>query len=82
MGAWALLPGLCCLGFAAWLWWSACLPPPTAVWSDAAPPPRPALPLQSIGLPVLNGWGLSETSPVLACRRNLPRQNVRGSVGE
>ena len=34
------------------------------------------------GLPILNGWGLSETSPVLACRRNFPRQNVRGSVGE
>jgi long-chain acyl-CoA synthetase len=37
---------------------------------------------EAVGLPVLNGWGLSETSPVLACRRNLPGQNVRGSVGE
>ncbi|KAJ9507060.1 hypothetical protein QJQ45_004659 [Haematococcus lacustris] len=32
-----------------------------------------------LGLPVLNGWGLTETSPVLACRRAV--QNVRGSVG-
>lgn len=37
---------------------------------------------ESIGLPVINGWGLTETSPVLACRRNFPGQNVRGSVGE
>ncbi|PSC68813.1 putative acyl-activating enzyme chloroplastic [Micractinium conductrix] len=37
---------------------------------------------ESIGLPVLNGWGLTESSPVLACRRNLPNQNVRGSVGQ
>lgn len=36
---------------------------------------------EAIGLPVLNGWGLSETSPVLACRRPLPYQNIRGSVG-
>lgn len=34
-----------------------------------------------IGLEVLNGWGLSETSPVLACRRARPGQNVRGSIG-
>lgn len=37
---------------------------------------------EAIGLPVLNGWGLTETSPVLACRRNHPGQNVRGSVGQ
>ncbi|MEW5300712.1 MAG: hypothetical protein WDW36_003622 [Sanguina aurantia] len=36
---------------------------------------------EAIGLPVLNGWGLSETSPVLACRRALPLQNIRGTVG-
>lgn len=30
---------------------------------------------------MLNGWGLSETSPVLACRRNAPGKNVRGSIG-
>lgn len=34
---------------------------------------------EALGLPVLNGWGLSETSPVLACRRLIA--NVRGSVG-
>ncbi|PRW33092.1 long-chain-fatty-acid-- ligase [Chlorella sorokiniana] len=34
---------------------------------------------ESIGLQVLNGWGLTETSPVLACRRGV--HNVRGSVG-
>mmetsp|Transcript_25990 Transcript_25990/g.56652 ORF Transcript_25990/g.56652 Transcript_25990/m.56652 type:complete len:725 (+) Transcript_25990:195-2369(+) len=36
---------------------------------------------EAIGLQVLNGWGLSETSPVLACRRAFAHQNVRGSVG-
>ncbi|KXZ51078.1 hypothetical protein GPECTOR_14g62 [Gonium pectorale] len=30
---------------------------------------------------VLNGWGLTETSPVLSCRRTHPGQNIRGSVG-
>eukprot|EP00879_Flechtneria_rotunda_P005441 GHRR01005734.1.p1 GENE.GHRR01005734.1~~GHRR01005734.1.p1 ORF type:complete len:588 (+),score=208.21 GHRR01005734.1:736-2499(+) len=34
---------------------------------------------EALGLPVLNGWGLTETSPVLACRRSC--DNVRGSVG-
>ena len=36
---------------------------------------------ETLALPVLNGWGLTETSPVLACRRDMPRENVRGTVG-
>ncbi|KAK9846749.1 hypothetical protein WJX84_009668 [Apatococcus fuscideae] len=36
---------------------------------------------EALGLPVVNGWGLTETSPVLSCRRALPGKNVRGSVG-
>ena len=36
---------------------------------------------EALALPVINGWGLTESSPVLACRRDLPRENVRGSVG-
>jgi long-subunit acyl-CoA synthetase (AMP-forming) len=34
---------------------------------------------EAIGLPVVNGWGLTETSPVLACRRLV--NNARGTVG-
>lgn len=36
---------------------------------------------QVLGLPVINGWGLTETSPVLSCRPVWPRENVRGTVG-
>ena len=36
-------------------------------------------------IPVMNGWGLTETAPVLACRRlsegSEPAANVRGTVG-
>lgn len=34
---------------------------------------------EMIGIPVLNGYGLTETSPVLSCR--LPYNNILGSVG-
>ncbi|KFM23197.1 Long-chain-fatty-acid-CoA ligase FadD15 [Auxenochlorella protothecoides] len=36
---------------------------------------------EAIGIPVLNGWGLTETSPVLACRSMTTGPNIRGSVG-
>ncbi|MEO8180974.1 MAG: AMP-binding protein [Deltaproteobacteria bacterium] len=36
--------------------------------------------LELTGKPILEGYGLSETSPVLCC--NLPSQNVSGSVGQ
>lgn len=36
---------------------------------------------EAMGVSVLNGWGLTETSPVLACRKNAPLANVRGSIG-
>jgi len=36
---------------------------------------------EAVGLPVLNGWGLTETSPVLCCRLPSEDQNIRGTVG-
>lgn len=36
---------------------------------------------EAVGITVVNGWGLSETSPVLACRRDKAFANVRGTVG-
>ncbi|KAG0557012.1 hypothetical protein KC19_11G095400 [Ceratodon purpureus] len=36
--------------------------------------------LEMIGIPVLNGYGLTETSPVLGCR--LPHNNILGTVGK
>jgi len=37
---------------------------------------------EAIGVPVLNGWGLTETSPVLACRSvRRVDGNIRGTVG-
>ncbi|KAG1659137.1 hypothetical protein FOA52_013806 [Chlamydomonas sp. UWO 241] len=40
---------------------------------------------EALGLEVLNGWGLSETSPVLACRTGVQAArgpNVRGAIGK
>jgi long-chain acyl-CoA synthetase len=34
---------------------------------------------EAISLPVLNGYGLTETSPVVCCRRSV--HNVRGTIG-
>lgn len=37
---------------------------------------------EAIGIEILNGWGLTECSPVLACRSIRPRTgNIRGTVG-
>lgn len=35
---------------------------------------------EMVGIPVLNGYGLTETSPVLSCR--LPSNNILGTVGK
>eukprot|EP00798_Chlamydomonas_sp_ICE-L_P018464 gene18464-24946_t len=36
---------------------------------------------EALGVRILNGWGLTEASPVLACRRAFPGWNIRGSTG-
>ena len=40
---------------------------------------RPTLWVQAVGIPVMVGYGLTETSPVLSVRRH--NSNVRGSIG-
>lgn len=51
----------------------------TAISGGGSLPPHLDDFYEALGLTVLNGWGLTETSPVLACRRTV--LNVRGSVG-
>ncbi len=55
--------------------------PATAAEPPPAAAPGPADPRAPPALQVLNGWGLTETSPVLACRRAVPSGNVRGTAG-
>jgi long-chain acyl-CoA synthetase len=51
----------------------------TAISGGGSLPPHVDKFFQMVGIPVLNGYGLTETSPVLSCR--LPDNNILGTVG-